>query len=253
MLGTVAASSMQPYFSSVNQYFRDHKLPPIAVIELLADARHGLEMQQERLVPSDTRLSLPDPVTLDILLSAAKLRDTLAWTPASLNLIKLFRASLALCVNYTFFPSRRNKRPLPHRRPRRGPSLAISLSIRAQVQRGIALRHTLLLLAIPTPANPVLADLLDYHLRHRTAFCATYFDRPPSIAYAACHLCNPPQSGRPQHQFRHGWTSPSLDKNQPLLPASIAHRTPSAKARLPPLVASALPSPSSKYGWLGQE
>jgi hypothetical protein len=44
LLGTVAASSMQPYFSAVNKYFRDHHLPPIAVGELLADGRRGLEM-----------------------------------------------------------------------------------------------------------------------------------------------------------------------------------------------------------------
>jgi hypothetical protein len=80
---------MQPYFSSVNKYFRDHELPFIVVGELLADARRGLELQQQRLVPSDIGLPLQAPVALDILLSAAKFRDTLAWTPASLSLMKL--------------------------------------------------------------------------------------------------------------------------------------------------------------------
>jgi hypothetical protein len=58
VLGTVAASSMQPYFSTVNKYFRDHQLPSIAVGDLLADARRGLEMRRQRLVSSDTRLPL---------------------------------------------------------------------------------------------------------------------------------------------------------------------------------------------------
>jgi hypothetical protein len=103
LLGTVAASSLQPNFSAVIKYFRDHRLQPIAVGDLLADARRGLEMLQYRLVPSDTRLPLPAPVALDILLAANTLRDILTWSPASLPLLVRFRACLAVCVNYTFF------------------------------------------------------------------------------------------------------------------------------------------------------
>jgi hypothetical protein len=77
LLGTCAASSMQPYFSAVNKYFRDHQLQPIALGDLLAEARRGLEMRQHRLVPADTRLPLPAPVALDILLAASTLRDNL--------------------------------------------------------------------------------------------------------------------------------------------------------------------------------
>jgi hypothetical protein len=68
---------MQPYLSAVNKYFRDHQLQLIAIGDLLADARRGLEMLQHRLVPADTRLLLPAPVTLDILLAANTLRDSL--------------------------------------------------------------------------------------------------------------------------------------------------------------------------------
>jgi hypothetical protein len=103
MLGTVAASSMQPLFSAVNKYFRDPQLPPIAVGDLLADARRGLEMVQHRLVPADTRLPLPAPVALDISTAANTLRDRLTWSPAHLPLLEFFRACLAVCVNYTFF------------------------------------------------------------------------------------------------------------------------------------------------------
>jgi hypothetical protein len=56
--GTVAASSLQPYFSAVNKFFRDHQRQPIAVGELLADARRGLEMLQHRLVKTASRLPL---------------------------------------------------------------------------------------------------------------------------------------------------------------------------------------------------
>jgi site-specific recombinase XerD len=39
--GTVAAASLQQYYSAINKFFRQQ---PIAVGELLADARRGLEM-----------------------------------------------------------------------------------------------------------------------------------------------------------------------------------------------------------------
>jgi hypothetical protein len=75
--GRVAASSLQPYFSGVNKFFRDHQRQPIAVGELLADARRGLEILQERRVPATSRLPLPAPVALNILLTAASLSTTL--------------------------------------------------------------------------------------------------------------------------------------------------------------------------------
>jgi hypothetical protein len=103
LLGTLAASSLQPYFSAMNKYFRDHQLMPIAVGDLLADARRVLEMRQQRLVPADTRLPLPAHVAFDILIAADKLRDNLTWSPSTRPLLKRFRACLAVCVNYTFF------------------------------------------------------------------------------------------------------------------------------------------------------
>jgi hypothetical protein len=103
LIGIVAASSLQPYFSAVNKYFCDHLRQPVAVGELLADARRGLEMLQHRLVPADTRLPLPAPLALDILHAANTLRDGLTWSPATRPLLERFRACLAVCVNYTFF------------------------------------------------------------------------------------------------------------------------------------------------------
>ena len=103
LLGTVAASSLQPYFSAVNKFFRDHQRQPIAVGDLLADARRGLEMLQHRLIPATTRLPLPAPVALTILEAADTLHLTLPWTPAAFSQLQRFRACLAVCVNYTFF------------------------------------------------------------------------------------------------------------------------------------------------------
>jgi hypothetical protein len=103
LLGTVAASSLQPYFSAVNKFFRDHKRQPIAVGELLADARRGLEMLNHRLLPTAACLPLPAQVALDILHAANALHGTFAWTPATLPHMQRFRACLAVCVNYIFF------------------------------------------------------------------------------------------------------------------------------------------------------
>jgi hypothetical protein len=44
-------------------------------------------MLQRRLVSADTRLPLPAPVALDILLAANTLRDNLAWSPAAQPLL----------------------------------------------------------------------------------------------------------------------------------------------------------------------
>jgi hypothetical protein len=103
LLGTVAATSPQPYYSAVNKFFRDHQRQPIAVGELLADARRALEMLRHRLVPTASRLPLPAPVALNILQAAAALCDTLTWTTAALPQLERLRAYLAVCVNYIFF------------------------------------------------------------------------------------------------------------------------------------------------------
>jgi hypothetical protein len=49
------------YYSAINKFFRDHHQQSIAIGELLADARRGLEMQQERLLAADFRLPVPAP------------------------------------------------------------------------------------------------------------------------------------------------------------------------------------------------
>eukprot|EP00873_Tetraselmis_striata_P038212 jgi/Tetstr1/458476/TSEL_004330.t1 len=77
MQGTVGAESLQQYYSSINKYFRDHQRQPIALGEMVADARRGLAIQQERLAAEDVRVALPAPVAADILNTAIGFRQTL--------------------------------------------------------------------------------------------------------------------------------------------------------------------------------
>jgi hypothetical protein len=184
LLGTVAASSLQPYFSAVNKFFRDHKRQPIAVGDLLVDARRGLEMLQHRLIPATTCLPLPAPVALSILLAADTLRVTLPWTPATLPQLQRFRACLAVCVNYTFFcraetGARCHTSDLIVDRP----SQQICLFVRKSKgdQRRDASEKQVI--AIPVAANPVLADVLDYYTEQRATFCAKFYNKPPPLAF----------------------------------------------------------------------
>eukprot|EP00873_Tetraselmis_striata_P012132 jgi/Tetstr1/432396/TSEL_021793.t1 len=49
MQGTVGAESLQQYYSSINKYFRDHQRQRVVLGEMVADARRGLAIQQDRL------------------------------------------------------------------------------------------------------------------------------------------------------------------------------------------------------------
>eukprot|EP00873_Tetraselmis_striata_P008601 jgi/Tetstr1/428865/TSEL_018850.t2 len=83
MQGTVGAESLQQYYSSINKYFRDHQRQPVALGEMVADARRGLAIQQERLAAEDVRVALPAPVAADILNTAIGFRQTLVYWPSS--------------------------------------------------------------------------------------------------------------------------------------------------------------------------
>jgi hypothetical protein len=151
---------------------------------MLANARRGLEMLQQRLVPSDTRLPLPTPVALDILMAANTLRENMTWSRASLPLLERFRAFLAVCVNYTFFcRAEKGARYLTGDFNVDRPSQQICLFLRKS--KGDQRRDTpdKLVMAVPIPANNMLADLLDYYFAQRAAFCATYYKRPPPTAF----------------------------------------------------------------------
>jgi hypothetical protein len=156
----------------------------VAVGDLLADARCGLKMLQQRLVPSDTILSLPAPAVLNILMAAHKLRDTLTWSPSTLPLIERFCAFLAVGINNTFFcRAETGTRCLTSDLSIDRPSQQMWLFVRKS--KGDQRRDTCdkLVLAVPTPANPVLADLLDYYHHQRTTFYIVYYKRPPPDAF----------------------------------------------------------------------
>jgi hypothetical protein len=57
-----------------------------------------------------------------------------------------------------------------------------------------------LVLAVPIPANSMLADLLDYYSQQRTTFREVTINALPMTPYGASHLWNTPPSGRlPTH------------------------------------------------------
>ena len=182
--GTVAASSLQPYFSAINKFFRDHRRQPVAVGELLADARRGLEMLQHRLVPTTARLPLPAQVALDILHYANTLHETFAWTPAAFPQMQRFRACLAVCVNYTFFC-----RAETGARCQTGdlvvdePSQQICLYVRKSKGDQRRDASDKLVIAVPVAANPVLANLIDYYTEQRAIFCTKFYNQPPPLAF----------------------------------------------------------------------
>jgi len=192
LLGTVAASSLQPYFSAINKYFRDHRRQPIAVGELLADARRGLDMLQRRLLPTAARLPLPAQVALNILHAANTLRGTFAWTPAALPQMQRFRACLAVCVNYTFFcraetGARCQTGDLVVDRPSQQICLFVRKS-KGDQRRDAADKPVI---AIPVAANPVLADLLIYYTEQRATFCKKFYNTPPPLAFWSCSPSEP--------------------------------------------------------------
>eukprot|EP00873_Tetraselmis_striata_P002893 jgi/Tetstr1/423157/TSEL_013925.t1 len=112
--GTVAAESLQQQSSAINKYFYDHQHRQLMALgELFADARRGLELQQ-RIAEEDVRVALPAPVVGDILDAAIALRRTLQWRPELIVDIRGFRGALATVTNYRLFQLRSAGRLLEH-------------------------------------------------------------------------------------------------------------------------------------------
>jgi hypothetical protein len=246
LLGTVAASSLQPYFYAVNKFFRDHQRQPIAVGDLLADARCGLEILQHHLIPATTRLPLPAPVALNILQAADTLRLTLQWTPAALSQLQRFRACLAVCVNYTFFcraetGARCQTGDLIVDRPSQQICLFVRKSKGDQC-RDASEKHVL---AIPVAANPVLADLLDYYTEQRAIFCTKFYSKSPPLAFWSFSPSEPSADWGAASTIS-TWLSLALLTVHASAPAGFKWTSHSLrKARRPLPAASARPSPQS--------
>jgi hypothetical protein len=97
--GTIAANSLQPYFSAINKFFRDHVKEQVALGPLLTDARMGLAMQQHPITAPDIRVPLHVLIVQEMLLFAHRHYRALTWQPDNLVHIKTFRAMLAVCTN----------------------------------------------------------------------------------------------------------------------------------------------------------
>eukprot|EP00873_Tetraselmis_striata_P027418 jgi/Tetstr1/447682/TSEL_035040.t1 len=107
-LGTIKASSLQPYLSAVNNsFFKDHGREPMALGDLVSKVRKGLAASQVTLNPELMRAPLPARVVLKALTLAKALRLELGPTwgtdPSTVVRVELFRASLAVVVLCLFF------------------------------------------------------------------------------------------------------------------------------------------------------
>jgi hypothetical protein len=102
--GTLAAITLQTYFSTINKFFRDHLKEPLALRQLLTDARLGLAMQQQTITDPDIRIPIPTPTVQHMLQFANRHYRALPWRPDTLVLyIKTFRANNTFCSNYRYF------------------------------------------------------------------------------------------------------------------------------------------------------
>jgi len=99
---TVAATSMQPYLSTINKFLQDHARLPVAIDPLVSSVRKGLEKCQRDENPNPERLPLPAPVAMSILEGAEHMLPSVQWDPWEPRL-QLMRASVAPVVSYIFF------------------------------------------------------------------------------------------------------------------------------------------------------
>jgi len=172
--GTIKATSLQPYLSAVNGFFKDHGAEPVAQGELVAKVRRGLAASQVSLQPSRTRLYLPARILVSSLRLAKDLRTQLTdtWTQAQAELILLFRACLATVLLATFFC-----RGGAGVECRSGdllctPTGGILLYHGTRKgQRGTSTERKLLC-ELPASAHPDMAKLLQYFDAARTRFSA---------------------------------------------------------------------------------
>eukprot|EP00873_Tetraselmis_striata_P025113 jgi/Tetstr1/445377/TSEL_003390.t1 len=96
------ASSLQPYMSAVNNFFKDHGREPMALGDLVSKVRKGLAASQVMLNPDLMRAPLPAGVVLKALTLAKALwlemGPTWGTDPSTLVRVELFRARLAVVV-----------------------------------------------------------------------------------------------------------------------------------------------------------
>jgi hypothetical protein len=106
--GTIKATSLQPYLSTVKGFFKDHGAESFAQGDLVAKVRRGLAESQVSLQPSCTCMYMAARIIVSSLRMAKDLRTQLieTWTQAQSDLILLLRACLATVLMSTTFLSR---------------------------------------------------------------------------------------------------------------------------------------------------
>jgi hypothetical protein len=104
-LGTIKATSLQPYLSAVNGFFKNHGAEPVTQGDLVAKVRRGLAASQVSLHPTRTRMYLPARILVSSLRLARDQRtqQTCTWTQAPSDFSLLFRACLARVLMSTFY------------------------------------------------------------------------------------------------------------------------------------------------------
>jgi len=110
-LGTIKASSLQPYLSAVNGFFKDHGLEAVALGDLVAKVRKGLAASQVAIDDTTVRVHLPAYIiekalrmaqALRLQLTAATSRELLQASPAR-EQVRLLRACTTVVLLYLFF------------------------------------------------------------------------------------------------------------------------------------------------------
>jgi hypothetical protein len=82
--GTIKATSLQPYLSAVNGFFKDHGAELVAQGDLVAKVRRGLTTSHVSLHPSRIRMYMPAQFLVSSLRLANDMRTQLSntWTEA---------------------------------------------------------------------------------------------------------------------------------------------------------------------------
>jgi hypothetical protein len=73
-LGTIKASSLQPYMSAVNGFFKDHGLEAVALGDLVASVRKGLAVSHAAIDDAPVRVHIPYSIVVKVLRMAQALR-----------------------------------------------------------------------------------------------------------------------------------------------------------------------------------
>jgi hypothetical protein len=83
--GTIKATSLQPYLSAVNGFFKDHGAEPVVQGDLVAKVWRDLAASQVSLYPSRTRMYMPARILVSSLRLAKDLRTELTQAQSDLK------------------------------------------------------------------------------------------------------------------------------------------------------------------------